>query len=84
MLLDVAYLSYTEKKTKWSVKIFRKTNYCQFFSPEIPSVFFFLFLESILFMGRVTNPDTQKVKGRDLDSLWLKRTASEHKMIPEK
>ncbi|XP_004621725.3 serpin I2 [Sorex araneus] len=25
--------------------------------------------ESILFMGRVTNPDTQKVKGRDLDSL---------------
>ncbi|KAM9604802.1 serpin I2 [Trichechus inunguis] len=35
----------------------------------------FLFLmknnptESILFMGRVTNPDTQKTKGRDLDSL---------------
>nr|XP_003416302.2 serpin I2 [Loxodonta africana] len=35
----------------------------------------FLFLmknnrtESILFMGRVTNPDTQKMKGRDLDSL---------------
>ncbi|XP_035566299.1 serpin I2 isoform X2 [Canis lupus baileyi] len=25
--------------------------------------------ESILFMGRVTNPDTQKMKGRDLDSL---------------
>ncbi|XP_016003645.2 serpin I2 [Rousettus aegyptiacus] len=25
--------------------------------------------ESILFMGRVTNPDTQKIKGRDLDSL---------------
>lgn len=35
----------------------------------------FLFLmknnptETILFMGRVTNPDTQKMKGRDLDSL---------------
>ncbi|XP_006150355.1 serpin I2 [Tupaia chinensis] len=25
--------------------------------------------ESILFMGRVTNPDTQKINGRDLDSL---------------
>uniref|UniRef100_A0A2K5Q8Z8 Serpin family I member 2 n=1 Tax=Cebus imitator TaxID=2715852 RepID=A0A2K5Q8Z8_CEBIM len=25
--------------------------------------------ESILFMGRVTNPDTQEMKGRDLDSL---------------
>nr|XP_045242610.1 serpin I2 isoform X2 [Macaca fascicularis] len=25
--------------------------------------------ESILFMGRVTNPDTQEIKGRDLDSL---------------
>ncbi|XP_058411576.1 serpin I2 [Diceros bicornis minor] len=25
--------------------------------------------ESILFMGRVTDPDTQKMKGRDLDSL---------------
>uniref|UniRef100_A0A8C3W986 Serpin family I member 2 n=1 Tax=Catagonus wagneri TaxID=51154 RepID=A0A8C3W986_9CETA len=25
--------------------------------------------ESILFMGRVANPDTQKMKGRDLDSL---------------
>ncbi|XP_047550878.1 serpin I2 isoform X2 [Lutra lutra] len=25
--------------------------------------------ESILFMGRVTNPDTQKMNGRDLDSL---------------
>ncbi|XP_058151223.1 serpin I2 [Dasypus novemcinctus] len=25
--------------------------------------------ESILFIGRVTNPETQKVKGRDLDSL---------------
>ncbi|XP_004674990.1 PREDICTED: serpin I2 [Condylura cristata] len=25
--------------------------------------------ESILFMGRVTNPDTEKMKGRDLDSL---------------
>ncbi|XP_077015267.1 serpin I2 [Tamandua tetradactyla] len=25
--------------------------------------------ESILFMGRVTNPETQKMKGRDLDSL---------------
>lgn len=25
--------------------------------------------ESILFMGRVANPDTQKLKGRDLDSL---------------
>lgn len=32
----------------------------------------FVSLESILFMGRVTNPDTQEIKGRDLDSLWMK------------
>lgn len=47
---------------------YRKTNYYQLFSSVIPR-FFFLFLDSILFMGKVTNPGTQKMKRRDLDSL---------------
>lgn len=39
-----------------------------FFLQEFLIVFSF-FLESILFMGKVTDPDIQTMKGRDLDSL---------------